>query len=144
MATISATTEISATPAEILAVIADVPAYPQWSEVHKWTSVDSRFPDGRPKRVSMGTSAAGLTDTLVLDYEWTADGVSWSLVKPTLQQKDQRGSYSITEGAGVSHVHCELHIDTAIPLPGLLVRQVMRKAVTAGTDGLKRRVESRH
>lgn len=133
-----------ATPAEILAVIADVPAYPQWSAVHKWTSVESRFPDGRPMRASMGVSAVGLTDTLVLDYEWTVHGVSWSLVKPTLQQKDQRGSYSITDGAGVSHVHCELRIDTAIRLPGLLVRQVMKKAVTAGTDGLKRRVESQH
>jgi Polyketide cyclase / dehydrase and lipid transport len=144
MATISATIDIKATPAEILAVIADVPTYAQWSAVHKWTSVDSRFPDGRPRRASMGVSAAGFTDTQVLDYEWSAHGVSWSLVKPTLQQKDQRGGYSITEGAGVSHVHCELHIDTAIPLPGLLVRQVMKKAVTAGTDGLKRRVESRH
>ena len=144
MATISATIDIRATPAEILAVIADVAAYPQWSAVHKWASVDSRFPDGRPRRVSMGVSAVGLTDTLVLDYEWTAHSVCWSLVRPTLQQKDQRGSYSITNGVGVSHVHCELHIDTAIPLPGLLVRQVMKKAVTAGTDGLKQRVESQH
>jgi ribosome-associated toxin RatA of RatAB toxin-antitoxin module len=145
MARISASIDIEATPAEILSVIADVPTYPQWSAVHKWASVDSRFPDGRPMRASMGVSAVGLTDTQVLDYEWSAHGVSWSLVKPTLQQKDQRGGYSITEGAaGVSHVHCELHIDPAIPLPGLLVRQVMKKAVTAGTDGLKRRVESRH
>jgi hypothetical protein len=144
MATISGTIDIRATPAEILAVIADVPAYPQWSAVHKWTSVDSRFPDGRPLRASMGVSAAGLTDTLVLDFEWTAHGVSWSLVEPTPQQKDQRGSYSITDGAGVSRVRCDLQIDTAIPLPGFVVRQIMKKALTAGTDGLKRRVESQH
>jgi ribosome-associated toxin RatA of RatAB toxin-antitoxin module len=144
VATISATVDIVATPAEILAVIADVAAYPEWSAVHKWTSVDSRYPDGLPKQASMGVSAVGLTDTLVLDYEWTAAGVSWSLAKPSLQQKDQRGSYSITAGAGVSHVHCELRIDTAIPLPGLLIRQVMKKAVAAGTDGLKRRVKSQH
>jgi hypothetical protein len=144
VATISATIDIMATPAQILAVIADVPAYPEWSAVHRWTSVDSRFPDGRPKQARMGVSAAGLTDTLVLQYEWTARGVTWSLVEPTLQQKDQRGSYSITDGADVSHVRCELHIDTAIPLPGLLVRRVMKKAVAAGTEGLKRRVESLH
>jgi ribosome-associated toxin RatA of RatAB toxin-antitoxin module len=142
MATISATIDIEATPEEILTVIADVPAYAQWSAVHKWTSVDSRFPDGRPMRASMGISVVGLTDTQVLDYEWSAHGVRWSLVNPTQLQKEQRGRYSITEGAGVSHVHCELHIDPAIPLPGLLVRRVMKKAVTVGTDGLKRRVES--
>jgi Polyketide cyclase / dehydrase and lipid transport len=144
MATMSATIDIEATPAEILTVIADVPTYAQWSAVHKWASVDSRFPDGRPMRASMGVSAVGLTDTQVLDYEWSVHGVSWSLVKPTQLQKHQRGGYSITEGSGVSHVHCELHIDLAIPLPGLVVRQVMKKAVVAGTDGLRRRVESRH
>jgi hypothetical protein len=144
MATVSATIDIDATPAEILAVIADVPAYAQWSAVHKWAKVESQFPDGRPKRASMGISSVGLTDTQVLDYEWSARGVSWSLVDPTLQQRSQRGSYSITEGAGVSHVQCELHIDTAIPLPGLLIRQAMKKAMRAGTDGLKQRVESLH
>ena len=144
MATVSATIDIDATPAEILAVIADVPAYPQWSAVHKWASVDSRFPDGRPMRASMGVSAAGLTDAQVLDYEWSAHGVSWSLVNPTLQQKEQHGRYSITAGAGVSHVQCELQIDPAIPLPGLIIRQIMKKALKAGTDGLKQRVESQH
>jgi hypothetical protein len=144
MATVSATIDVQATPAEILAVIADVPAYPDWSAVHKWASVDSTFPDGRPRRASMGVSAAGLTDSQVLDYKWSAHGVSWSLAKPTLPQKEQHGSYSITVGAGVSHVHCELHIDPAIPLPGLILRQIMKKALKAGTDGLKQRVESLH
>ncbi len=142
MATLSATIDINATPAEILAKIADVPNYPQWSAVHKRTAVDDRYPDGKPKRATMGVSAGGLTDTQVLDYEWSADGVSWSLVKPTLQQKDQTGTYSITKGSGVSHVAFELNIDPAIPLPGFLVRQIMKKAVTAATSGLKDCVES--
>jgi hypothetical protein len=119
-----------------------VPAYSQWSAVHKWAEVDSRFPDGRPRRARMGISAAGLTDTQVLDFEWSAHGVTWSLVNPTPQQRTQRGGYSITRGDGVSHVHCELHIDPAIPLPGLIVRQIMKRALAAGTHGLKRRVES--
>ncbi len=142
MATVSATIDIKATPTEILAVIADLPAYPQWSAVHKQATVETRFPDGRPKRASMGVSAVGLTDTQLLDYTWSAHGVSWSLVKPTLQQKDQQGSYSITKGAGVSHVRYELRIDPAIPMPGLIIRQVMKKAISSATDGLKKRVES--
>jgi hypothetical protein len=143
MPTMTAEIDIRATPGEILAVIADVSAYPQWSAVHKWTAIDSTFRDGRPRRVTMRVSAAGLTDTLVLDYAWTADGVSWSLVKPTLQQKDQRGSYSIVDGGDMSHVACELTIDPAIPMPGIIVRRIMKTAIRAGTDGLKQRVESR-
>ena len=142
MATVSETIDISARPAEILAVLADLPTYPQWSPVHKAATVESKFPDGRPKRASMSVAAVGLTDTQVLDYEWSTRGVSWSLAKPTLQQKHQVGSYSITEDNGVSHVQYELTIDPAIPMPGIIVRQVMKKAVSAATDGLKRHVES--
>lgn len=144
MATVSATIDIAATPAQVLDVIADLPSYPEWSAVHKRTSVDEEFPDGRPKRVTMGVAAVGLTDTQVLNYTWTKSSVSWTLAKSTLQQKDQSGSYTITKGTGVSHVLYELRIDPAIPLPGLIVRQVMRKAVTAATEGLKQRVESLH
>lgn len=142
MATVSATIDIDATPAQILAILADLPAYPQWSAVHKHVSVESQFSDGRPKRATMGVAAVGLTDTQVLDYTWTAQGVHWSLAKPTLQQKLQQGGYAITAESGVSHVHYELRIDPAIPLPGIVVRQVMKKAVTAATSGLKQRVES--
>lgn len=142
MATISATIDIAATPEEILDVLADLPTYSTWSAVHKRTSVDTRFPDGRPKHATMGVAAVGLTDTQELDYRWTKHGVSWTLAKPTLQQKHQQGSYSITTSAGVSHVHYELSIDPAIPMPGLIVRQVMKKAVTAATEGLKKRLES--
>lgn len=144
MATMTAKIGIKATPQEILTVIADVAAYPQWSAVHKWTAIDTTFQDGRPRRATMGVSAAGFTDTVVVDYVWTADGVNWSLVKPTVQQKDQHGSYSIIDGGDVSHVQCELTIDPAVPLPGFVVRAIMKKAIRAGTDGLKQRVESRH
>ena len=142
MATISATIDIDATPEQIMTVLADVAAYPEWSAVHKSATVDATFPDGRPKRATMGVAAVGLTDTQVVEYEWSAAGVTWTLVKPTLQQKAQTGSYSIAESGGGSRVSCELNIDPAIPLPGLIVRQIMKKAVTAGTEGLKRRVES--
>jgi Polyketide cyclase / dehydrase and lipid transport len=144
MPTMTAKIDIKATPGEILAVIADVSAYPQWSAVHKWTTIDSTFPDGRPWRATMGVSAAGLTDTVVVDYAWTAHGVSWALVRPTRQQKDQRGSYSIVDGGDVSHLQCQLTIDPAVPLPGIMVRAIMKRAIRAGTDGLKQRVESRH
>ncbi|HZC53637.1 MAG TPA: SRPBCC family protein [Mycobacterium sp.] len=142
MATVSATIDIKAARAKILAVLADVAAYPQWSAVHKRVSVESCFADGRPKRATMGVSAVGMTDTQVLDYTWSTHDVNWSLAKPTLQQRAQQGSYSITEDGGVSHVHYELSIDPAIPLPGLVVRQIMKKAVAAATDGLKKRIES--
>jgi hypothetical protein len=142
MATVSGEVDIRATPKQILDVIADLAHYPEWSSVHKRATVEQYGPDGRPSRATMAVTAAGLTDEQVLDYEWAADGVAWSLVKSG-QQRDQHGSYAIHRASrGVSHVRYELDITPAIPVPGIIVRQVMRKAVSAATEGLRKRVES--
>jgi hypothetical protein len=142
MATVSGEVDIRATPKQILDVIADLAQYPDWSSVHKRATVERYGADGRPSRATMAVTAAGLTDEQVLDYEWAADGVTWSLVKSG-QQRDQHGSYAIHRvSRGMSHVHYDLDITPAIPVPGIIVRQVMRKAVSAATDGLRRRVES--
>jgi hypothetical protein len=141
MATLSAEIDISATPGVILDVIADMQSYPDWSPIHKRTSIDQTWPDGRPKRATMTMTVMGLTDEVVLDYEWGEDMAAWSMVKSS-QQKDQRGHYSITVRGALSHVHFDLLIEPAIPLPGFLVRQIMKKSVSAATDGLKKRVES--
>lgn len=142
MATVSGEVDIRATPAEILDVIADMRQYPVWSAVHKRAKVDELGDDGRPRRATMSVSAVGLTDEQVLDYKWSKHDVHWKLVKSG-QQRDQRGSYTITPRAsGVSHVRYDLDITPAIPVPSIVVRQVMRRAVTAATDGLRKRVES--
>jgi ribosome-associated toxin RatA of RatAB toxin-antitoxin module len=143
MVAVSGEVDVHATPAEILDVIADLAQYPQWSSVHKSAAVDKRYPDGHPQRATMAVSAAGLVDEQVVDYTWSEHGVSWTLVKPTRQQRNQQGRYTITpRERGVSHVRYELDISPAIPVPGLVLRRVMRSAVVAATDGLRDRVES--
>ena len=144
MATVSAEIDVHATPAAILDVIADLASYPQWSPVHRHASVETTTSDGRPERATMSVAAAGLTDEQTLDYQWTPDRVSWSLVRSGMQRR-QEGSYSISRSSrGWSHVSYHLTIDPLVPLPGLLVRAAMRKAISAAMDGLKQRVESLH
>jgi hypothetical protein len=143
MVAVSGEVDVHATPAQILDVIADLAQYPLWSSVHKRAAVDKRYPDGHPQRATMAVAAAGRVDEQTIDYTWSADKVSWKLVKPTGQQRDQHGSYTITaRKGGVSHVRYDLDIRPAIPLPGLIVRRVMHSAVVAATDGLRDRVES--
>ncbi len=133
--------DIQASAAQVLDVLADLTTYPSWSSVHKRAIVNEVGPDGRPQRATMTVTAAGLADEQVLDYEWTPTSVTWSLVKSG-SQRYQHGRYAITERHGRSHVRYDLDISPAIPVPGFIVRQVMKKAVTAATDGLRLRVES--
>jgi hypothetical protein len=90
----------------------------------------------------MSVAAAGLADVQTIDYRWRDDGVDWTLVRSG-RQRAQEGHYAISAFRdGTTHVHYELRIDPAIPLPRLIVRAVMRRAVTAATEGLKRRAET--
>jgi polyketide cyclase/dehydrase/lipid transport protein len=141
MAVVHGEVDVQATPAQVLRVLADLPSYPSWSSVHKRVRVDEMGRDGRPRRATMTVTAAGLADEQVLEYKWTRSGMSWSLVRAG-QQRDQHGSYVISNRDGVAHVTYDLDIRPAIPMPGFVVRQVMKKAVAAATDGLRERVES--
>jgi hypothetical protein len=141
MVSVHGEVDIRASTAQVLDVLADLPAYPAWSSVHKHAVVDETGTDGRPRRATMTVNAAGLADEQVLDYEWTPHGLTWSLVRSG-QQRDQHGRYTVTERRGHAHVRYDLDIQPAIPVPGFVVRRVMSKAVTAATEGLRDRVES--
>ena len=84
-------------PSDVMAVIADFAAYPEWAEQVK-TRRDPRR--GRrqaaPSRSGSQMDAGPIKDSYTLDYTWAPDGrsVSWTLVKGQIQ-KAQNGSYAL-------------------------------------------------
>ena len=140
MATAKKDITINAAPEAVMAAIADMAAYPDWSGVHKKTTVES-VDDGRLNRVRMTVSVVGISDEQVLDYTWDGDrSVTWTLVEGG-QQRRQTGRYKLTPDGSATAVHYEVSVDPKIPMPGFIVKQGMRKVVDAATRGLKRRVE---
>lgn len=133
---------IAAAPAQIMAVIADFAAYPQW--VREITSVTITDPGdgGRARRVAFSIDAGIVKDSYELEYTWTADEqVSWVLVAGQMQ-KSQVGSYTLTVTADGTEVTYSLSVDTAIPVLGMLKRKAERVIVDTALKGLRRRVET--
>mgnify|MGYP001798451154 CR=1 FL=1 len=58
MATIDRVIDVRATPAQIFEVLADLESYPEWSAVHRRTTVESVDAEGRPKRAKMTVAAS--------------------------------------------------------------------------------------
>ncbi|WP_016701394.1 SRPBCC family protein [Actinoalloteichus spitiensis] len=135
---------IEAEPAEVMAVIADFPAYPDWTGELKETSVLATGDDGRAERVRFTLDAGIVKDTYVLQYDWAADGlsVSWELVEGQTQ-KSQRGSYQLRKVPGGTEVVYTLAVDLTIPMIGLFKRKAERVVMDIALKGLKRRVEGR-
>lgn len=130
---------IEATPDEILDVIADVEATPSWSSQYQRAEVLETGDDGRPRRVKMTIKAAGLTDEQVVDYSWTADSASWTLVSAG-QLRSQDAKYTLTPEGDQTRVKFEISVDPSVPLPGFILKRVIKGAMETATDGLRKQV----
>ena len=137
----SASTTVAAPPGAVLAVIADVHAYPEWNGEIKSVEVLETVPDGRPREARFSISSSGMTDEYVLRYDWAADGVSWELVAPSALQKTQIGSYRLAPGSDGTEVRYDLQIESRIPMIGLMRRKIEQRIVAAALQQLRARVE---
>jgi ribosome-associated toxin RatA of RatAB toxin-antitoxin module len=130
---------IEATPEQILDVIADVEATPDWSPQYQKAVVLERFPNGRPKQVEMTVKAAGLTDVMIIEYTWADTSVSWTLVKSG-QLKKQDASYTLTPAGDKTKLRFDIAVDLAIPMPGFILKRTLKGGLETATDGLRKQV----
>ena len=136
-------TEIYATPAEVLAVVADFESYPEWVAGMEEVGVRSRDRRGRGTRVAfrLRTPLGEQAYTLAYRYQPKDAGVSWTYVEGTLE--DLSGAYVLEPAAdGVTRVTYRLEVALGMPLPGLVKRQAAKQIVRSALSDLKRRVES--
>ena len=137
------TTEVFAAPAEVMAVVADFEAYPDWVAGMEEVEVRSRDRRGRGTRVAfrLRTPLGEQAYTLAYRYQPKDAGVSWTYVEGTLE--DLSGAYVLEPAAdGATRVTYRLEVALAVPLPGLVKRQAARQIVRSALADLKRRVES--
>ncbi|MTD17367.1 cyclase [Nakamurella sp. YIM 132087] len=133
---------MDAAPADIMATIADFPAYPDWTGAVKQVEITEPGSDGRARRVKFGLDAGMIKDTYELEYTWAADGlsVSWDLVSGQMQ-KSQHGSYVLAPQGGRTEVTYTLSVQLTVPLIGVLRRKAERTIMDTALKELRKRVE---
>ena len=136
-------TEIYASPAEVMAVVADFGAYPDWVGNLEEVEVLARDRRGRGTRVAfrLGTPWGEQAYTLAYQYQPRGAGMSWTYVEGSLE--DLAGSYALEPvGDGATRVTYQLEVALGMPIPGFLMRQAAKQIVRSALGDLKRRVES--
>ena len=136
---------IDASPGDVLDVIADFEAYPDWAGDVKQVRVLAEEGDGWADQVEFTLDAGAIKDTYVLDYDWDVveDGtgvVTWTLVSATVL-KTMNGSYTLAAEGDRTRVTYRLTVDVKIPMIGLLKRKAEKVIVDTALKGLKKRVE---
>ena len=133
---------IDATPAEVMAVIADFAAYPAWTGEVKEIEVLESDADGRAAQVRLLLDAGAIRDEHVLAYTWEGDRqVGWTLVKSQML-RTLDGSYTLAAlKSGGTEVTYQLAVDVKIPMLGMIKRKAEKVIIDRALDGLKKRVE---
>lgn len=127
---------------EIMAVIADFAAYPEWATGVRSAEVLSSA-DGRPATVRFTLDAGVIKDSYVLGYDWDGDTrVHWNLAEPGSVISEMSGGYELADRGDGTEVTYELAVSIRVPMPGILKRRAEKTIVDTALKGLKSRAET--
>jgi hypothetical protein len=133
-------TVIDASGAEIMDVLTDFEAYPEWAEV-KSVRVLERGEGGLGTKVHFEVDVPVLgaaSYTLAYRYAPADGGMSW------ISTEAQGGEYLLSEvDDRETKVIYRLSVDLGVLLPGFVRTQGERRVIENALDSLKRRVERR-
>ncbi|GGP91041.1 SRPBCC family protein [Actinomadura coerulea] len=138
----SSSVTVKAGKAEIMAVIADLEAYPEWASGIREFTVQETGEDGRAARARLTFDGGPFSDTVGLAYTWEGDDrVTWELVEPGTVVTGLHGAYGLVEEGGATEVTYELAVDVRIPMIGMVRRKGEKRIIDSALKGLKRHVE---
>jgi Polyketide cyclase / dehydrase and lipid transport len=135
---------IEASSAEIMDVLTDFEAYPEWADVKSATVVE-RGEGGLGTRVAFEVDVPVLgRASYVLAYRYApADGgMSWVSTEARGAVSDISGEYLLSEiDEDEKKVIYRLSVELGVLLPGFVRTQGEKRVIQNALEGLKRRVE---
>ena len=136
-------TVIRARASDIMDVIADLPAYPEWCPGVKSATVIQSFDSGRPREIEMVLDSGPIQDTVRYVYDWSEKkSVQWWQTQGQILSS-LNGSYTCVRlGHNSTLVTYQLTIEVVLPMIGALQRRAEKHMVSTALTGLKERVES--
>ena len=138
----TSTIVVDAPAADVMAVIADFSAYPEWAKGVQVAQVVADGAGGRAEQVFFRIDVSPIKDEYTLAYEWDADrAVTWTLVEGKMLTALD-GAYLLRDLGGRTEVTYRLALNVSIPLIGMLKRKGEKILIDTALKGLKKRVES--
>ena len=125
---------------DVMDVIVDVEAYPQWQSEFRDVQVLSVDADGWPQRAAFTVDAGVLTASYELAYTYGPTTVAWELVD-SAQLDRLDGRYELSADAAGTTATYHLTIVPSAPMPSFVRRKAASRIVDGALRALKDRVE---
>ena len=140
----TASITVAAPRADVMAVIADFPAYPEWASAVRSAEIIGHDGGGRASQVRFVLDAGVIKDSYVLAYDWDGDDrVRWDLAEPGSVITALSGGYLLADADVGTKVTYDLAVDVRIPMPGMLKRRAEKTIIETALKGLRDRAEAR-
>jgi hypothetical protein len=128
---------------DVMTVIADFAAYPEWATAVRSAEVLSQDPGGRARAVRFQLDAGMIKDSYVLGYDWDGDAqVRWNLTDAGSVISEMSGGYTLADRGDSTEVNYELAVGIRIPMIGMVKRRAEKMIIDTALKGLKSRAES--
>lgn len=134
---------IDASAAEVMDVLTDYEAYPEWADV-KSARVVERGEGGLATMVAfeIDVPVLGRAEyTLAYRYAPADAGMSWVSTEARGSVTNITGEYLLDEVDGQTAVTYRLAVDLGVLLPGFVRTQGEKRVIDNALEGLRRRVE---
>ncbi|HEU4527924.1 MAG TPA: SRPBCC family protein [Actinomycetota bacterium] len=134
---------IDASAAEVMDVLTDYEAYPEWADV-KSARVVERGEGGLARKVAfeIDVPVLGRAEyTLAYRYAPADAGMSWVSTEARGSVTNITGEYLLDEVDGRTTVTYRLAVELGVLLPGFVRTQGAKRVIDNALEGLKRRVE---
>ncbi len=128
---------------DVMTVIADFAAYPEWATAVRSAEVLSQDPGGRASAVRIQLDTGMIKDSYVLGYDWDGDAqVRWNLTQAGSVISEMSGGYTLADRGDSTEVTYELAVGIRIPMIGIVKRRAEKMIIDTALKGLKSRAES--
>ena len=139
----TASITVAAPRADVMAVIADFAAYPEWASAVRSAEIIGHDGGGRASQVRFVLDAGVIKDSYVLAYDWDGDDrVRWDLAEPGSVITALSGGYLLADADRGTKVTYDLAVDVRIPMPGMLKRRAEKTIIETALKGLRDRAEA--
>ncbi|HLB38916.1 MAG TPA: SRPBCC family protein [Actinomycetota bacterium] len=129
---------------DVVEVIEDYEAYPEWAEVRR-VDVRQRGEGGRPTEVAFEVDVPVLgkaSYTLRYRYAPGETAISWDSIEAHGAVREVRGEYLLDEiGSDATRVTYRLAVELGPLVPGFLRTEGAKRVIENALERLKRRVE---
>ncbi|OBG85172.1 cyclase [Mycobacterium sp. E802] len=142
MPLVSKTVEVEAPAEQIMAIVADFEAYPQWNPEIKGCWILARYDDGRPSQLRLDVEIQGQSGVFINAVYYPAE----SQIYTVLQQGDhftkQEQRFSVIPlGPNSTLLQVDMDVEVKLPIPAMMVKKLIGDTLEHLTKALIERVQ---